>query len=172
MEEIIIIKKSFFKTKVSNTHLIETIKSFISNNKEKFTERSWDCNINTSKNIFKNILYEVDEFKYVTENIEKEIKALFKKPFMITESWINVLNENGYQEFHHHIIPNQKLKRGSGVFYLTQENSNIECAYFPEFVTKKIKPEAGDIILFDSDLYHRVVDSKKERISIAFNFTY
>ena len=95
MEEILLFKKSFFKTKISNFHLIETVRSFIEENKEKFTERSWDCNNNTSLKKFINILYEVEEFKYITANIEKEIKSLIKQPFMIIESWINILNKNG-----------------------------------------------------------------------------
>ena len=170
MKETVIFKKSFYQSTLSNTHLLETVRTFIIGNKEKFTERSWNCNINTSKNKFKNILYEVEEFKYITENIEKEIKTLLKSPFMITDSWINILNENGYQEFHQHVIKGEKFKEGSGVLYFTKENSNIEFAYFPEQITYNIKPEEGDIIIFDSDLYHRVVDSKKERISLAFNF--
>lgn len=172
MKETVIFKKSFYQSTLSNTHLLETVRTFIIGNKEKFTERSWNCNINTSKNKFKNILYEVEEFKYITENIEKEIKTLLKSPFMITDSWINILNENGYQEFHQHVIKGEKFKEGSGVLYFTKENSNIEFAYFPEQITYNIKPEEGDIIIFDSDLYHRVVDSKKERISLAFNFYY
>ena len=172
MKETVIFKKSFYQSKLSNAHLLETVRTFIIGNKEKFTERSWNCNINTSKNKFKNILYEVEEFKYITENIEKEIKTLLKSPFMITDSWINILNENGYQEFHQHVIKGEKFKEGSGVLYFTKENSNIEFAYFPEQITYNIKPEEGDIIIFDSDLYHRVVDSKKERISLAFNFNY
>ena len=172
MTETVIFKKSFYKTKISNVHLLETVRSFIIQNKEKFTERSWDCNINTSKNKFNNILYEVEEFQYITENIEKEIKTLLKLPFMITNSWINILNENGYQEFHQHLVREEKFKKGSGVLYFTKENSKIQFAYFPEQVTYSIKPEEGDILIFDSDLYHRVVDSKKERISLAFNFQY
>ena len=172
MKETVIFKKSFYQSTLSNTHLLETVRTFIIGNKEKFTERSWNCNINTSKNKFKNILYEVEEFKYITENIEKEIKALLKLPFMITNSWINILNKNGYQEFHQHVVRGEKFKEGSGVLYFTQENSKIEFAYFPEQIIYNIKPEEGDILIFDSDLYHRVIDSKKERISLAFNFNY
>ena len=61
MEEIILFKKSVFKGAISNLHLLETIKSFIIKNKNKFTDRSWDCNIQTSRNKFVNILYEVEE---------------------------------------------------------------------------------------------------------------
>ena len=59
MKETVIFKKSFYQSTLSNTHLLETVRTFIIGNKEKFTERSWNCNINTSKNKFKNILYEV-----------------------------------------------------------------------------------------------------------------
>ena len=86
-------------------------------------------------------------------------------PFYIDESWINVLQENGYQEFHQHLGSS-----GSGVLYLSNENSSIEFAVFPENTRKKITPEKGDLLLFDSTTFHRVIDSKKERISLAFNF--
>ena len=39
-----------------------------------------------------------------------------------------------------------------------------------EYTRKKITPEKGDLLLFDASTYHRVLDSKKERISLAFNF--
>ena len=49
-----------------------------------------------------------NEFKYVKEAIEKEINNLLKNnfgksmPFMIINSWINIMEKYGYQEFHHH----------------------------------------------------------------------
>ena len=172
MEEIILIKKSLYKSQISNLHLIETVRAFILENKKNFTERSWDCNIHTSKNKFKNILYEVEEFKYIRDSLEEEIKNFLKKPFMIWESWINILNENGYQEFHTHEERKEVCKIGSGVLYFTKENSKIEFAFFHESVRHQEIPKEGEILLFDNDIYHRVVDSKKERISLAFNFMY
>jgi len=172
MEEIILIKKSLYKLQISNLHLIETVRSFILENKEKFTDRSWDCNIHTSKNKFKNILYEVEEFKYIKNTLEEEIKNFLKKPFMLCESWINILNENGYQEFHNHEEKKETRKIGSGCLYFTKENSKIEFIFFQESVRHQEIPKEGEILLFDSNVYHRVVDSKKERISLAFNFIY
>ena len=105
MQEIILKKISVFKTKI-NAHLLQTVDTYLQNNKQNFKERTWNCNIKTSNNISKNILHEVDEFSYVRKNIEEHIEKLlknnFKKsiPFMITQSWINILGENGYQEFH------------------------------------------------------------------------
>ena len=48
------------------------------------------------------------ELKYVREQIEKTIKDLLvqnlnkETPFIIHESWINIIEKNGYQEFHKH----------------------------------------------------------------------
>jgi len=172
MKEITIIKKSIFQGNISNLHLIQTIKSFIEDNKEKFTERSWDCNIHTSRNKYVNILYDVDEFKYIKDEIERKIKEIISKPFMITSSWINILGQNGYQEFHKHDDIKSEFNQGSGCFYITEKNSSLEFAHFSENIRSKLNPNQGDVIIFDSDLYHRVIDSKEERISLAFNFRY
>jgi hypothetical protein len=170
IEEIELKKVSVYKTKI-NSHLFETIFSYIEQNKKNFLARSWDCNIKTSYDVYKNILHDIEEFKYVRKSIYEQIENLYlsnyKKsiPFYIDESWINVLQENGYQEFHQHLG-----STGSGVLYLSNYNSAIEFAIFPENTRKKIIPEKGDLLLFDSSTFHRVVDSEKERISLAFNF--
>jgi hypothetical protein len=175
IEEIDLKKISVYKTKI-NEHLFETIFSFIETNKESFTQRSWDCNIKTSNNIYENILHDVEEFKYIRKAISEQIENLyfktFKKsvPFYIVQSWLNLLKENGYQEFHTHKDSASNVFYGSGVLYLTNENSAIEFAIFPENTRKKITPEKGDLLLFDGNIFHRVLDSKKERISLAFNF--
>ena len=170
LEEIILKKISVFKSKI-NSHIVDTVSNYTKNNMSSFESRTWNCNISTSFNISNNILYYVPEFKYVKENIEKSVQNLllqnFKKyiPFMIHESWINILGKNGYQEFHVH-----KNCFGSGVLYLTDDNSSIEFAIFPEDTRKQIVPKKCDLLLFDSSTFHRVLDSDKERFSLAFNF--
>jgi len=167
MKEIILKKVSVFQSKI-NPHLLQTVDTYLQSNKQNFKEKTWNCNIKTSMNLSKNILYEVDEFSYVRKDIvEKLLKNNLKKsiPFMITTSWINILEENGYQEFHNH-TPHF----GSGVLYLTDQNSKIEFSFFPEDTRKNIVPEKNDLLLFDSNIFHRVLESDKERISLAFNF--
>ena len=116
-------------------------------------------------------MYDVQEFKYVKEHIEKSIKNLLVQnlnkevPFMIHESWINILSKKGYQEFHKH-----PGSFGSGVLYFTDNNSSVEFAVFPEDIRKEIVPKKCDILLFDSETFHRVLESDKERYSLAFNF--
>ena len=167
MKEIIWKKVSIYKTSIEK-HLTEIVNIYVKQHKDTFQKRKWDCSINTSTQI--NILFE-NEFKYIREAIEKEIDNLLKNnfgksmPFMIINSWINVMEKYGYQEFHNH---NNNCY--SGVLYISEHNSNIEFAIFPENTTKQITPEKGDILLFDGSTYHRVVDSGKERISLAFNF--
>ena len=54
--------------------------------------------------------------------------------------------------------------------YLTDQNSKIEFSLFPDDTRKNIVPEKNDLLLFDSNIFHRVLESDKERISLAFNF--
>lgn len=167
MKEIVLKKVSVYKTSI-NFHLLEMIKVYIEQHKESFRKRKWDCNIETSNQ--KNILFD-GEFKYIRKALEDIINDLIinnfgkSMPFMIINSWINIINKHGYQEFHYH-----DNNCYSGVLYVSKENSNIEFAIFPEDTRKQITPEKGDVLLFDGSTYHRVVDSNKERISLAFNF--
>ena len=170
IEEIILKKISIYKSKV-NAHVIEAALNYTINNLKNFTSKPWNCNLITSANISTNILYDVIELKYVKEHLEKAIKNLLiqnlnkELPFMIHESWINIIDKNGYQEFHKH-----EGSFGSGVLYLTDDNSLIEFCVFPEDIRKQIHPKKCDLILFESETFHRVLDSDKERFSLAFNF--
>ena len=79
---------------------------------------------------------------------------------MIHESWVNILGKNGYQEFHNHAHC-----FGSGVLYLTDDNSSIEFAVFPDDIRKQIVPKKCDLLLFDSSTFHRVLESDKDTIA-------
>ena len=77
-------------------------------------------------------------------------------------------DQGGYQEFHKHDLSGTG---GSGVLYLSKENSAIEFSIFPEDKRTKIIPKQCELLLFDNTTHHRVLDSKnKERMSLAFNF--
>jgi hypothetical protein len=178
IEEIIIKKISVYKSKITD-HLIETVNSYIEKTKNEFEYRSWDCNSKTSKNICHNILYQIEEFKYIRKNIQERVEEYIKieygeeKPFAIYESWINIYEKSGYQEFHNH---NDRMLPpcSSGVLYLSSNNSAIQFAIFPEKnVTDRTKiiPKKCELVLFRGDTYHRVLDSKDDnRMSLAFNF--
>ena len=171
IKEIIVKKTSVYHTSLTNIHLLETVYAYIESNRDKFTSRSWDCNVRTSLNITKNILYSEEEFKHLTNDIENIVKNLLHKnferrtPFHIYDSWINIYGEHGYQEVHVH-----QKGCGVGCLYLTEENSDIEFIIFPEDIRTKITPKRGDILFSDGDTWHRVIESKHERLSLAFNF--
>jgi hypothetical protein len=117
-------------------------------------------------------LYEVPEFDYIRKEVQKKIEEVIfinhnkNIPFLINESWINIMQQNSYQEFHNH-----RTRTGAGVLYISDDNSPIEFTIFPEDTRKSIKPKKADLILFDATTFHRVYESDKQRISLAFNFT-
>ena len=168
MQEIILKKVSVFKTSIDN-HLLKTIFPYIESNKNEFKSRYWDCNIQTSFETYVNILHQVKEFKHIRKAIEEKIDEILEdKPFYIFESWLNIYDEGGYQEFHKHDLYGTG---GSGVLYLSEKNSAIEFSIFPEDKRTKVIPNKCELLLFDNTTHHRVLDSKnKERMSLAFNF--
>lgn len=106
---------------------------------------------------------------------------------MIDSIWININKKNDYNELHYHPISSI-----SGVFYLTQENSEIifsrdlgvprhHLAWMRSntntplsYNTVTYTPKRGSFFLFPSWLEHCVEPSRtdEERISVAFNYSY
>ena len=78
MQEIILKKISIFKTELKS-HLLETTKFFVENNKDLFQAKSWGCNTKTSLKAHHNILFDVEEFTYIRKSIEEKINEMFKK---------------------------------------------------------------------------------------------
>ena len=83
IQEIIIQKVSVHIAEVKSPHLLETVRIYIENNKQHFLDRSWTCNVKTSLGITKNILYDVEEFKYLREEIEKIVRLHLYEHFKI-----------------------------------------------------------------------------------------
>lgn len=96
----------------------------------------------------------------------------------ICNSWLNVLNGNqSANSIRYHNHPNSYI---SGCIYLTDDNSDI---FFKETLrnhwnfnsdwenpeTISIQPKKGQVILFPSNLYHGVEETKKDRRSLCFN---
>ena len=84
----------------------------------------------------------------------------------IYNSWINVYKKKFYQELHVHTDPIHNFL--SGVVYLTKNNSEVEFNLQNRIT---VKPEFGQILIFEDDIEHRVLPNKEDlRISLAFNF--
>ena len=129
-------------------------------------------------------LLDLPEFKELKDAIQDELDKIIEEYYQkniketqlyITQSWINVNCDGDSHPPHSH--PNSIL---SGVVYIdVAENDCID------FVDKRhdtrvalegtptytLPVEQGDIVMFDSQIQHLVVGSKrdKKRISLAFN---
>ncbi len=169
MQEIILKKLSVIKTSV-NIELLNIINQYVKEHGDKFKNRKWNCNSSTSHSLCHNILHDVIEFKNVREAIHEQLTIYFEAvhkrsiPFLINESWINIIDKWGYQEFHEH-----SPAFASGVLYISEQNSDIEFATFPSNSKTLITPKKGDLLFFEGNVFHRVIDSDKKRISLAFN---
>ena len=165
MEEIIIKKVSVIKTKI-NTEKLHLIENYVNMFEDKFRKRSWGDNVKSSLSLCENVLNDVVELKDIKNQIEEQLENFFQKnvSFSIKDSWINLIDKFGYQEYHAH-----KPYFASGTLYITDLNSDIEFATFPDHIAKSITPEKGDLFFWPGDLFHRVLDSNKRRISLSFN---
>ena len=146
---------------------------FVRFNKQVFKQQDrWSCLVKTSQQELHNILI-IPEFLDLKLELLRHCDLYMRKKGhqffdgFIDECWINVYENNFYQEFHRHIHP--VLRHFSGVLYLTDENSEIQ--FFIED-TISLKPKKGEIIIFDSSSEHQVLPQKgnSSRVSLAFNF--
>lgn len=162
MEELIQIEKEFTSCSKSKENIV-SINGYVLDNP-----------------IFKNLK------EILTNHINEYIKTVYKPlhpvKAYITQSWLNYGTENNYHSIHNH--PNSFI---SGVMYIEADRNtdsilfinsaykqiNLEPTSYDNLNanTWKVPVNTGDIIIFPSNLAHGVdtVDSKRHRVSIAFN---
>lgn len=98
------------------------------------------------------------------------IRDKVRDKYFITEAWGGLLRKGDHVVEHHHrpevSTPNHIINR-SGILYLTDI---LPGTYFSKYDTT-ITPEIGKMVIFDSDLKHKVnpSESDEERINIAWN---
>jgi hypothetical protein len=123
--------------------------------------------------------YHMQLYDWFNSCIESVSKNLFKRKQIICDTWITKHNFLEYSDFHKH-----SFSVLSGVFYFNQ-GSPIEFQmqhpwlnnlnfFYPEDTTiikSSYTPSAGKLILFPSNLQHKVsVNKNKEtRYSLVFN---
>lgn len=94
----------------------------------------------------------------------------------LTQSWVNVTRRFGFQERHNH----ERLLEGlpvSGVYHFRTNGQDGNLGLFPSdaqyrlFGNHEIAPAEGQIVLFRSEVFHRVSANLTDgdRISFAFN---
>jgi uncharacterized protein (TIGR02466 family) len=152
---------------------------------ESLLRYSWGDNVLTSFELEKDILAaaklqelkrfveaSILEFVSTTRNIN-DLKFVDG----YTQSWINVTKKFGYQERHNH----ERSVEGfpiSGAYYVRTNGNDGAFSVCPGdaqskfFGNYEIRPEIGKLVLFRSEVFHRVgvnmTDS--DRVSIAFNY--
>lgn len=149
----------------------------------KVKNLKWGKNI--ANKISEESLNSKEEFKELHEWFAKcleEARLHFKFPFekiILTQSWANQTFKS--EQHHLHTHANSLI---SGIFYLTSHESgetffqkedswkmNLFFNNNSNKINTKIKPIAGKLLLFPSQIWHGVtkVESLEERYSIAFN---
>lgn len=97
--------------------------------------------------------------------IDKQIKIIFQKNFIIEEAWSNIYNGDDYALPHFH----RNATAFAGILYLTDGPG--PGTYFQDF-DLTINEEKGKFVLFSGHLKHEVKKFKytKDRVTVAFNF--
>lgn len=94
-----------------------------------------------------------------------------------TQSWINVTKKFGYQERHNHERNVEGLPI-SGAYYFSTNQHDGDLAIFPvdmhykQFENYVIQPEVGKLVLFRSDVFHRVGANLTDTDRVSFSFNY
>ncbi|MCH8619968.1 putative 2OG-Fe(II) oxygenase [Undibacterium sp. TS12] len=94
-----------------------------------------------------------------------------------TQSWINVTKKFGYQERHNHERNVEGLPI-SGAYYFSTNQHDGDLAIFPvdmhykQFENYIIQPEVGKLVLFRSDVFHRVGANLTDTDRVSFSFNY
>lgn len=94
-----------------------------------------------------------------------------------TQSWINITRQFGFQERHNHERGADGLPV-SGAYYFNTNGedgdfsivpTDMQAKYFGNFV---VKPQVGRLVLFRSEVFHRVSANmtNSDRISFSFNY--
>ena len=154
-----------------NKDIIDSSLKVIHSIKDSMTSKDWNCDLRTSSNLTFNILnvQALWPLKFKILEIIHSHMLNNNKFFdgMLSSSWVNIYEKGFYQEFHNH--RDDVARCLSGVAYFTPLASPI---VFGIEEPLEIKPEAGDVLVFEDDLLHRVLPNKSDdlRISLAFNY--
>jgi uncharacterized protein (TIGR02466 family) len=159
--------------------------------KNKSSDNLWLSGKKSPYNTIKNFnIIEHEDFYPLVSSVDNEIKnfAEFHNDYckyFSNHAWINIYNEENFQEPHSHSYPNMY----SAVFYLKTPKDSGKIVFqspFSQYINESFlnnnnfvndtyryfTPEKNMLIVFKSFLNHYVLpgENKEERISIAFNY--
>jgi hypothetical protein len=152
---------------------------------ESLLRFSWGDNVLTSFELEKNIfaaakLHALKQF--VEQNMIEFVQATREQASWrfdenYTQSWVNITRKYGFQERHNHERNVDGLPI-SGVYYFNTNGldgalsvcpGDLQYKYFGNF---DVEPEVGKLVLFRSEVFHRVAANltDSDRVSFAFNY--
>ncbi|MFZ6743161.1 putative 2OG-Fe(II) oxygenase [Undibacterium sp. JH2W] len=151
----------------------------------RLLSRSWGDNVLSSFDQEKNIFARA-ELHHLRKFIEDSVLQFvhmtrrdqdWKINHQYTQSWINITKKFGYQERHNH-ERNVEGVSISGAYYFNTNQHDGELAIFPcdmqykQFENYVIAPEVGKLVLFRSDVFHRVGPNLTDTDRVSFSFNY
>jgi uncharacterized protein (TIGR02466 family) len=116
-----------------------------------------------------------EEVIYHTKQFIKIINPAFPKKFKVTNSWFTKTEKGQYAMQHDHnpsdisgvYYVNTNGKDGN-IQFLSKETKNV---FIPiNFTWVEYVPKIGNILLWPSDLSHRVSENKTDNTRISFSF--
>lgn len=193
-------KNAFWKSKLDYKNKDYFAEFIINEYKKSpsMTPNGWNCDVHSSFKKFPNKTndYKIEQCKIPQELIlliEKkcnefldEIEIDLKEDFYIQSCWYNAYTNNQYQEIHNHSIGNLF----SGIYYLKYDesyhskteflNNYYNLNYFDDTILDEIgknklfcssiEIEENDILIFPSNVWHRVKPSNSNQIRITVSF--
>lgn len=113
--------------------------------------------------------------EFVARTRESAAGMVFDEAY--SQSWINVTTRHGYQERHNHEREAVGLPI-SGAFYLRSNGRDGDLSIMPvdmqtrHFDPEVIAPAPGRLVLFRSEVFHRVGANLTDSDRISFSFNY
>ncbi len=155
------------------------------NKMEGLLSHSWGDNVLSSFDKEKNIFVSAQLHnlkKFVEENILQFVnKTRDDKNWTFdhdySQSWVNITRKFGFQERHNHERNAEGLPI-SGAYYFNTNKNDGDLAIFPTDIQYKlfgnhvIAPEIGKLVLFRSEVFHRVSANLTDSDRISFSFNY
>tara|TARA_B100000767_G_C19736803_1_gene524301 strand:- start:634 stop:1233 length:600 start_codon:yes stop_codon:yes gene_type:complete len=154
----------------------------------KFKEHDFTLTTHKSKlNYISCDLNSLDKYKKLNDEIKNSVKFFIKNTlcmksdFTIYKSWLTLTEPKGSSNSHNH--SNSWI---SGVYY-PEQNNDFKIRFYNDYanhfktevhkqniynsITYDITPEKNELILFFSNLRHKILENKsdKNRYSLSFN---
>jgi len=114
--------------------------------------------------------HEEDLVALYHDHLQPVIKPAMTGPFTLSGIWYQVYlkNSGSYHEFHNHVCENSQY---SAIYYLKLKDNSIATEFKMDGEVKRIRVNEGDMILFDSNLYHRSPpnNTDHDKVIVSFN---